>query len=180
LNKKAILTVAFKAAVNCICHFQSDKINSTLWSDVQFSFFLNVEGMSNLDQTMSNCSTSVSELLARTAPGPCCRSAFLTVVTNRASRLRWLQVYKQQPTRKECSGARRHVELFASHVEIMSNFRHFCGHFTTWTAENDDDILRKCRTAVKKLNPADTPKTSTCAATTRCECHQRIKCFPSS
>jgi hypothetical protein len=42
---------------------------------------------------------------------------FLTIAAHRASCLRWLQVYKQQPARKEGSGARGHVELFASHVE---------------------------------------------------------------
>jgi hypothetical protein len=64
---------------------------------------------------------SVSKILA--VPAPCFGSAFLTTGAHHASYLRWLQVYKQQCTCKECSGARKHVDLFASHVETMSNFR---------------------------------------------------------
>jgi hypothetical protein len=53
---------------------------------------------------------------------------------HRAACLRWLPVYKQQPTRKECSGARRHVELRQPCRKSFQISSRRC-HFSTCTAE---------------------------------------------
>jgi hypothetical protein len=83
------------------------------------------EGMSSLPKPCRKTQfiLSVSNLLARAVPALCSSSAFLTRTAHRTSCLHWEQVYKQQLTRNEFSGARRHIIVMMM-MMILHQVRH--------------------------------------------------------